>query len=53
VDPGCLSALERGDRARPQLAVLGDQGAVEVAGDRCDRAGKRVGKRQPEVLSTT
>jgi hypothetical protein len=47
------SGADRRDRPRRELRVLADQGAVEIARDRGDRAWKMVRKPQPEVLSTT
>ena len=41
VDPRCLGGGDRGDRARPQDAVLGDQRPVEVARDRRELARER------------
>jgi hypothetical protein len=41
------------DRALREERVLADQGAVEIARDRLDRARKVSGKSQPEVFSTT
>jgi hypothetical protein len=49
VDARRAGGLERGDRARMQDRVLGDQGPVEVRRDQRDVAREIVGKRQPEV----
>jgi hypothetical protein len=40
VDPGRAGGGDRASRARVQEAVLGDERAVEVAGERLDRAGE-------------
>jgi hypothetical protein len=40
VDAGVAGGLHGRDRARAEDAVLPDQRPVEIAGDRCDVAGK-------------
>ena len=53
MDAGGAGGGDRGPRARPQLGVLADQGAVEVGGERPDAA-REVGREdQPCVAWTT
>jgi len=49
MDARCAGGADRGDRARMQDRVLGDQRPVEVGRDQRDVAREVVGKRQPEV----
>jgi hypothetical protein len=53
MDPGRARGGDRPDRARPQLGVLADQGAIEV-GRECLDSGREVSREdQPCVAWTT
>jgi hypothetical protein len=53
VQPGIARRPQRRDRPGAQLAVLGDQGPVEIARERVDLRWKVVGERQPPAACET